>query len=116
VLQDLGFELDESESNLGLLVASKLRDVSEPLQITAKIVMGIMSNDDLPIDVSQRIRVSLITRVISPTESTVRVTFQRLVWNDRGQVSRAESLEDPELYQEFFFKLSKALFLEAHGI
>lgn len=116
VLQDLGFELDESESNLGLLVASKLRDVSEPLQITAKIVIGIMSNDDLPIDVSQRIRVSLITRVISPTESTVRVTFQRLVWNDRGQVSRAESLEDPELYQEFFFKLSKALFLEAHGI
>lgn len=116
VLQDLGFELDESESDLGLLVASKLRDVSEPIQITAKILVGAFANENMPIDVSQRIRVSLITRVISPRESTVRVTFQRIVWNDQGQISRAESLEDPELYQEFFFKLSKAVFLEAHGI
>jgi len=46
----------------------------------------------------------------------VRVTFQRIVWDEQGRVSRSESLEDPELYQEFFFKLSKAVFLEAHGI
>ena len=116
VLQDLGFELDESESRLGLLVASKQRDATDAGQIASKILIAAFSQQDMPIDVTQRIRVSLITRVISPRESTVRITFQRIVWNDMGQISRSESLDDPELYQEFFYKLSKAVFLEAHGI
>jgi len=116
VLQDLGFELDESESRLGLLVASKQRDATDAGQIAGKILIAAFSQQDMPIDVTQRIRVSLITRVISPRESTVRITFQRIVWNDMGQISRSESLDDPELYQEFFYKLSKAVFLEAHGI
>ncbi len=116
VLQDLGFELDEAESNLGLLVASKQRDATDALQITGKILAGALGGAQVPVDVTQRIRVSLITRVISASESTVRITFQRTVWNDLGQVSRYDTLDDPELYQEFFFKLSKAVFLEAHGI
>jgi hypothetical protein len=116
VLQDLGFELDESESRLGLLVASKNRDATDAAQVAGKILVAAFANQNMPIDTTQRIRVSLITRVISPRESTVRITFQRIVWNDMGQISRSESLEDPELYQEFFFKLSKSVFLEAHGI
>jgi hypothetical protein len=116
VLQDLGFEIDESETKLGVLVASKDRDATDAVQITGRIVVGILGGGDMPIDRNQKIRASLVTRVVSPTESTVRVTFQRTVWNDRNDISRAESLKDPELYQEFFSKLSKSLFLEAHGI
>lgn len=117
VLQDLGFELDQSESKLGVLVASKERDATDPAQITSRIIVGVLIGpNDMPVDTNQRIRASLVTRVISPNEATVRVTFQRTVWNDRGGISRAESLTDPELYQEFFWKLSKSLFLEAHGI
>lgn len=116
VLQDMGFELDESEARLGVLVASKMRDATDAAQVAGKILMVAFANQNMPIDVTQRIRVSLITRVISPRESTVRITFQRIVWNDMGQISRSESLEDAELYQQFFFKLSKSLFLEAHGI
>lgn len=116
VLQDMGFEIDESEARLGVLVASKTRDATDAAQIASKIIVAALASQDMPIDVTQRIRVSLITRVISPKESTVRITFQRIVWNDMGQVSLSESLDDPELYQQFFFKLSKSLFLEAHGI
>lgn len=116
VLQDLGFEIDESETKLGVLVASKDRDATDAVQITGRIVVGILGGGDMPIDRNQKIRASLVTRVVSPKESTVRVTFQRTVWNDSGNISRAESLKDPELYQEFFSKLSKSLFLEAHGI
>lgn len=116
VLQDLGFEIDESETKLGVLVGSKDRDATDAVQIGGRIVIGILGGEDFPIDRNQKIRASLVSRVISPKESMVRVTFQRTVWDDRGGISRLESLEDPVLYQEFFSKLSKSLFLEAHGI
>lgn len=116
VLQDLGFEIDESETKLGVLVGSKDRDATDAVQITGRIVIGILGGEDFPVDRNQKIRASLVSRVVSPKESMVRVTFQRTVWDDRGGISRLESLEDPLLYQEFFSKLSKSLFLEAHGI
>lgn len=46
----------------------------------------------------------------------VRVTFQRVVRNTQNQITICESLTDPQIYQEFFDKLSKSIFLEAQGI
>lgn len=116
VLQDLGFEVDESETRLGVIVASKMRDATDAGQIASSIIIGILAKERMPIDVEQRIRASVVTRPLSPGEMAVRVTFQRVVWNDRGQISRSESLEEADLYNEFFYKLSKSVFLEAHGI
>jgi hypothetical protein len=116
VLQDLGFEVDESESRLGVIVASKVRDASDAGQIAGSIIIGILANERVPIDVEQKIRAAVVTRSVSAKETSVRVTFQRIVWNDRGQISRSESLEQPDLYNEFFYKLSKSVFLEAQGI
>ncbi len=116
VLQDLGFEVDESESRLGVIVASKTRDATDAAQIVGSIIIGALSETRVPYDVEQKIRASVVTRPVSLQETAVRITFQRMVWDDEGQVSRAESLEDSELYREFFFKLSKSVFLEAYGI
>ena len=42
-----------------------------------------------------------------------RVVFQRTVRALRGKVTRAETLRTPEVYEAFFDKLSKSVFLEA---
>jgi hypothetical protein len=118
VLQDLGFTLDESETKLGLIVASKDRDATEVGQIVAAIFIAALTGAAVPTDEKQKIRVSLVTRSHGEEGKSmaVRVTFQRIVWNTQGRISRIETLEDSKLYQEFFAKLSKSVFLEAHKI
>lgn len=118
VLQDLGFNLDESETRLGLIVASKDRDATEAGQVIGAIFIAALFGASVPIDKTQKIRASLVTRPFgeSGDKTAVRVTFQRIVWNNQGRVSKTEALTEPEIYQEFFAKLSKSVFLEAHKI
>jgi hypothetical protein len=115
VLQDLGFSIDESESPLGVIVGSKDRDAVETGQVVGAVMVAVLFGVSTPIDKNQKIRASLVTRPLDK-KTNLRVTFQRVVWNTQGQVSRTESIEDPKIYQEFFEKLSKAVFLEAHEI
>ncbi len=115
LLQDLGFAIDRGETNLGLIVASKDRSAVEGGQVAGKVVMAILFRADVSIDQNQKFRASVVTHP-SNGQVAVRVTFQRIVWNDRGQVSKLQLIEDPEVYQEFFEKLSKAVFLEANKI
>lgn len=117
LLQDLGFQLDESEPDLGVLVASKERDATEAGQVALSLVM-VLFGVAVPWDERQRIRASVVTKPIGPDDdnTAVRVTFQRIVWNTAREVSKRETLNDPRAYQEFFDKLSKAVFLEAHEI
>jgi len=123
VLQDLGFNLDESETELGLLVASKQRSARDARQVAAALLIEVFIGWEMETDERQRIRASLVSR---PTGDAgrdgegagfyVRITFQRMVWDSANEVSRIERLDEPELYQGFFDRLSKSVFLEAHKI
>jgi hypothetical protein len=117
VLQDMGFNLDESTPAVGVLVGSKNRDATDTGQVVAAVVLAVMFGSNMPIDKEQKIRVSLIT---IPSETgkghLLRVTFQRIVWNTQGAVSKIEPINDALIYQEFFDKLSKSVFLEAQKI
>lgn len=111
VIQDLGFIIDESETDLGLIVGSKKTDAT----ITAgDIVLGIvgsMLGDDLVFDDYQKIWVSIVIRPRSENDDKthlVRVAFHRIVWNDRNVIRVRESLDEPEMYQEFFDLLSQS--------
>lgn len=184
VLQDLGFNLEETEIPLGILVGSKNRDATSGSQIAGSIVLAALGVY-MPVDIHQTIRVSMVirenrtaetekrelptlsdkeisaleqsversitkglnhhysadvsnkvasqaaedmTKVLRADlkrllaihavkgESLVRVTFQRVIFNEQGRISRAEQITDPELYQKFYEKLSQAVFLEAHEI
>ena len=119
VLQDLGFNIDESETRLGVIVASKQRTARDNGQYIGRLLLGLTTGVFVTIDERQKIRVGLVTRPASdhdPTAHFVRVTIQRIIWNDDKQVARVEAVEKPEIYQEFFAKLSKSIYLEAKKI
>ena len=132
VLQDLGFNIDESETRLGVIVASKKRSAIDTADIitssletlAVEMVFALVFGDDeregeIHFDVTQKIRISIVTRPAldssgQPRQDAqiIRVTIQRLVWDDEGDLTRAESIEDPKIYQKFFDRLSKSIFLE----
>ena len=129
VLQDLGFQIEESQREVGLLRATKERSAREYGQEAGRVVFFFLSLGKVlhPVDLHQKIAASLVSRPLNPeaTRQEIRIVFYRVVWKGDGQVDRQyvppgtqymEMVRDPEIYQQFFAKLSKAVFLEAHRI
>ena len=114
VLQDLGFLIDESEQQLGLLVGSKMRSAINPAEVVFMTLLALMARSDPVYSERQLMRICLVTTpsVQASSGTSVRVTFQRIVYLNNGRESRLETLGTPGIYEEFFAKLSKALFLE----
>ena len=68
-------------------------------------------------DKEQKVRASVIVQPsLNGSKTGVRVTFQRIVWNMSNQISRVETIIDPQIYEKFYVALSKAIFLEAEKI
>jgi len=133
VLQDLGFEVEEGVRELGFLRAAKERSAREYGQditrvvvwiLTIPLIMGNSLPVLIPVDLHQKIAATLVARPINPdaTRYEVRITFYRVVWKGEGLAGRdaippggqwMEMIREPKIYQQFFAKLSKAVFLEA---
>lgn len=124
VLQDLGFTLSESETDLGLVSAVKNADATNPAQITGAVMLDVLSvflgsytNATAGCDKTQQVRVSVVVKPsLDGSKIAVRVTFQRIVWNMSNQISKLESIKEAQIYQKFYDSLSKAIFLEAQKI
>jgi hypothetical protein len=117
LLQDMGFTLEEVNAPLGVLVGEKHRDATQAGQVIGAVLLTLLTRQPVPVDSHQIMRASLVTRPLpSGKETAVRITFQRIVFNTEERVTKAEAILDPEIYQEFFAKLSKSLFLQAHQI
>jgi len=118
LLQDMGFNIDETETKLGVVVGSKERSAVNAVQVVGAVLLAALSGTYVPTDKEQKMRCCIVTAPFGQQQKKiiVHVTFQRIVWNTQGQVTKMEGITDPKIYQEFFAKLSKALFLEAHEI
>jgi hypothetical protein len=123
VLQDLGFNLDESETRLGVLVASKDRSAVSKSQVTAAVMVALLGGGVMATDKLQKIRMAIVARpvlgesgAIVENSQFIRVTIQRTISNTANQVTRIEAVDDPLVYQEFFDRLSKSVFLEGQRI
>jgi hypothetical protein len=128
-LQDLGFEIEESVWDVGFLRAAKERSAREWGQHIGRlfVLAATFGYVLLPIDLHQKIAATLVARPLNQERSRheVRIMFYRVVWKGEGYVERSgippgeqksEMIRDPVLYQQFFAKLAKATFLEAHKI
>ncbi len=129
VLQDLGYAIDEVEKELGVLSASKRASAKDDLEIAGKIALDVLDclvtfmigcEDDAyqsSKDV-QDIRMTLVVLPDLNKERThrVRVTMQRIVWAKSGDLYQQETIVDAQVYQAFFDKLSKSVFLEKEGV
>jgi hypothetical protein len=137
VLQDLGFQVSESVRELGFLRAAKERSAREYGQeiwrgvlFTLSILASAGGQNAitlLPVDLHQQVNASLVVRPLNQKgdRQEVRILFYRLVWKSDGQSGasyiapgeqKMEMIRDPKIYQLFFARLSKAVFLEAHKI
>jgi hypothetical protein len=132
VLQDLGFHIEESVRELGFLRGTKERTAREYGQEINRFLGGLLSGNQMPVDLQQKIAATLVAQPIASSESRyqVRIAFYRVVWKGDGSRSRGqgqaeyippglqkmEMIRDATIYQQFFAKLSKAVFLEAHKI
>lgn len=121
VLQDMGYQLEDAEVELGVLTASKERSAVNAGQVVGMVLLAALGGGSTPIDKDQTIRVAVVSKplyvdgVRSESDFAVRATFQRVVRRTDGQ-KRVETLGDEELYTGFFAQLSKSVFIEAQEI
>ena len=143
VLQDLGFQITEADRTLGFLRAAKERSARERGQEAKRDVVafltfllslvasmggsGVNTMVVLPIDLHQQINASLTAQALDAADrhQEVRIVFYRLVWKGEGSSGnqtilageqRMEMIRDAEIYQQFYARLAKAVFLEAQRI
>ncbi|MDN5872973.1 MAG: hypothetical protein L0H29_01150 [Sinobacteraceae bacterium] len=134
VLQDLGFTLEGSQDALGVLFAAKQRSARSAGKIVASILVAALTGVYTPTDKDQTFYVTLVVSPVdqvrhgkkavlsSKISSTaknnylVRATFAHIVRNTANRVTAAEQLSDEKLYQKFFSKLDKSVFLEGQKI
>ena len=74
VLQDLGYNLENSESRLGILTASKQRNAVNPGEVAAALVVALLGGGIMPISQDQIIRVALVC--IDPVNSCSGVNVE----------------------------------------
>jgi len=126
VLQDLGFQVEDVAREVGMLRAVKERSAREYGQDIGRFLISLFTflYVRTTVDFHQKISAVLVVRPVNYAgmRSEVRVTFYRVVWKSDGYIERTaippgeqwmEMIYDPGIYQQFYAKLSKAVFLEA---
>ena len=124
VLQDDGYVVRNAVVELGLITATKETDLSPGRSggddvglFGGTVIVGGPGNVVVGTGGEQRFRK---TEVVDFTgnvsefgaQTKVRVSFQRKVLDNRGEVVAVKAVDDAEFYQNFFSRMDKGLFLQ----
>ena len=116
VMQDFGIKVTATDKTLGLIVGEKVTSATHTGEVVGMVLLAAIAGTQPTWSETQKLRSSLFVRKIASDKIELRITFQNVVWNNHGQVTSARTIEEPEFYQDFFAKLSKAAFLEEYKI
>src|ERR1700722_2424713 len=110
ILQDDGFIIKNAVSDLGLLSAEKDLDVSKK----SEIFLALLVKDGR----WKQHSIQEISANVTPFGNSVkiRVNFQIKTFDNFGAVASVEQELDPETYQNFFARVSKAIFIEGENL
>lgn len=127
LMQDMEYNFDTIEYELGILSGSKVVDADSLAQQTGLIIADIVlvtlsvvtgtslgggayaGADD---EISLRITLVVLPSLENEGQYTARITIQSELIDKMGRVKKVRMIENPVVFQEIFENLSKALFLE----
>jgi hypothetical protein len=123
VLQDDGYVVKNAVVDLGLITAQKEIDLapgrSGSSDVFGGLVFGgrgglIFGPGPQSAPRYQKTEVRDFTGNVTQfgKQTQVRVSFQRKVLDNRGEVVDVQPMEDPTFYQDFFFRMDKSLYLQ----
>ena len=116
LLQDMGYTITESDTEIGVITASKMREKGTTAGKVAITVLAALNGKSAVYEDTQKFYVSIVNTKVNNKQIKTRVTFARIIYDNRGQSVKVEKLDDTKLYTEFFDKLSQSVFLTAHNI
>jgi hypothetical protein len=112
VLQDDGYIVEQVNPEIGFFNATKVMDTEDTLAKTWGTFWWGPSAQWIENTV-----IDCTANVSQFGEKTrVRTNFQLKQMNNKGGVEKAEIMDDPKFYQEFFTKVDKGIFIEKEQI
>lgn len=122
VLQDMEFNVDRIEKPLGVISASKVSDADDTGEKVGLFLLDLLcggggGNGCDNMKTAKDEQHILLTMVVLPSlersgEYSVRVTIQRVIFDQMDRVKILERITTPETYQEIFNNLRRALAIE----
>lgn len=115
VLQDEGFTVKNANTELGLLHGTKEIDIANTPQgrkeAFGMAVLAGLTGAPRVIYAQNNIREASVNVTQMGNRVRVRINFQDKVFDNHGAVLRTAQLSDPKLYQDFFAKMDKGIFI-----
>lgn len=125
-LQDMEFNIERIERELGVITASKVSDADSTGEKTLLVFLEIacvLSNDfscdamSTAMD-EQRITATMVVLPSLARSGTfvTRITIQRAIFDKTGRIKVLEQIDDAETYQQIFENLAKAIFIQSGDV
>ena len=113
VLQDDGYAIKNADKDLGFVSATKEVDLggSAPLW-----VWGMSSSKDNARWKKLRVLDATVNITEAGAQTRVRLSLQQKTLDNLGGVMEAGAVNDPKVYQDFFVKVDKGLFLQKENL
>jgi PBP1b-binding outer membrane lipoprotein LpoB len=112
VLQDEGYIIKNAVVDLGLINAEKTINVEDT---TTAILMVLCANSNARWDKHAILEASANVSEFGST-TRVRINFQTKTLDNYGCPKNVVTIKDPRIYQYFFEKVSKGIFIQEQNI